>query len=173
MFLELLGTFIAGFAAAGVVMGLRKLSRGMLPGWLVPVVAGATMIGTAVWLEYTWYGRTIDTLPAGLEVAAANDSQQFYRPWTYVVPLVNRFVALDTAGMKTHAAQPDQVIADLYLWERWRALERYPVLFDCAGSRRALVPGDAVYGADGAVEGALWTKVPGDDPVLSTACQRG
>lgn len=35
MFLELIATFVAGFAAAGVVMALRRLSRGYLPGWLV------------------------------------------------------------------------------------------------------------------------------------------
>lgn len=89
------------------------------------------------------------------------------------MPLVNRFVAVDVGTMQSHPGQPDQYLADLYMWERWQPIVKYPVLFDCAGSRRALVPGTATYGSDGTVEGAIWTEVPGDDPVLSTACKRG
>lgn len=131
------------------------------------------MIAVAVWSEYTWYGRTLETLPAGLEVASTDARAQLYRPWTYLVPLTNRFVAVDTGQAKSHEARPGQIVADLYLWQRWRPLQRHPVLFDCAGGRRALLPDTAVFASDGRVEGAIWTDVPGDDPVLSTACARG
>lgn len=173
MFLELIATFIAGFAAAGVAIALRKFTGGRLPVWLVPIVAGGAMIGVAIWSEYTWFDRTIENLPEGIELAESNASSQLYRPWTYIVPLEDRFIAVDVGTMQSHEAQPDQFMADLYLWERWRPIVKYPALFDCAGSRRALVPADATYGSDGTVEGAIWNKVPGDDPVLSTACKEG
>lgn len=68
MFLELIATFIAGFAAAGVMMLVNRMSGGRLPRWLVPVVAGLAMIGTTIASEYNWFDRTRGTLPNGFEV---------------------------------------------------------------------------------------------------------
>lgn len=173
MFLELIATLFAGFAAAGVVMAVNYLLGGRLPGWATPVGAGAAMIGMAVWSEYTWYARTTASLPEGLEVTETARSTQVYRPWTYIVPLRDRFTAVDVGTMRRHAAQPDQRMADIYVFARWRKLNRFPVLIDCAGHRRALVPGGNAFRPDGTVEGAVWADLTADDPLITTACKRG
>ncbi len=172
MFLELIGTFFAGFAAAGIAMALGALTGGRLPRWLTPVAAGAGMIAVTIWMEYTWYQRTTANLPEGLEVAAVDASQQMWRPWTYLAPLVNRFWAVDVALMRTHEARPEQHIAEIIVMGRWRPIQRYPVLIDCAGGRTALLPPDVVFATDGTVEGAAWTDAGPEDPVLNTACTR-
>lgn len=172
-FLELLATFFAGIGMAGIFIALRKLSRGRVPGWMTPLAAGATMVFVAIYSEYSWYGRTVAGLPEGMEVAEVNEARQMYRPWTYVAPLVNRFVAVDVASAQVHEAHPGQMLTNIYTWGRWQPINRFPVLIDCTEHRRALIPGDAIYGSDGSVEGAVWSNVPGDDPVLATACKRG
>ncbi|WP_138471347.1 hypothetical protein [Poseidonocella sp. HB161398] len=173
MFLELIATVFAGIGAAGLVMAFNWISGGRLPRWLMPVGAGLAMVAMTIWSEYNWYDRTVATLPEGVEVAEINEARQMYRPWTYLAPMVDRFMAVDVAGMQSNPAQPGQHIANIYFWGRWQPVHSLPVAVDCDGLRRAPLVEEARFGADGAVEGASWTAVPASDPLLATACARG
>lgn len=170
MFLELIATVFAGLALAGVVMLIRKATGGRLPNWVVPVAAGLGMIATTISNEYGWYGRTTDSLPAGLEIAQTVENQSFYRPWTYVRPYVDRFVAVDTASLRENPALPGQRMVDLYFYGRWAPPSSMRVLLDCNGERRASLADGAEFGADGRVTDANWIGVGADDPVLATGC---
>ena len=68
MFLELIGTIFAGFAFAGIVLVLNKLTGGRLPRWATPVAAGLGMIGMTIASEYSWYDRTRETLPDSVNI---------------------------------------------------------------------------------------------------------
>lgn len=170
MFLELIATFVAGFAAAGVVLLLNVLSGRRLPKWAMPVGAGLAMIGVTIWSEYQWYDRTVAALPEGIEIAEAHEARQLYRPWSYLAPITNRFLAVDVATMRSHEANPDQRIADIYAMGRWRAVSKVAVLVDCASQRRAPIVEGTTLAADGTVSGAQWMQVNGTDPILTTAC---
>lgn len=170
MFLELIGVIFAGFAVAGVVMILNRATGGRLPRWLAPVAAGIGMIGVTISSEYSWFARTSASLPEGLAVAEAVPHSSLYRPWTYAVPMINRFAAVDTGTQATHLGQPGQVLADVYFFGRWSPVSMVPVLFDCAGQRRAAVPPGTVFKADGSADGLQW-DTPGDaDGLLAAAC---
>lgn len=171
MFLELLATFVAGFAAAGVVLVLNKILGGRLPRWLMPVAAGAGMIGMTISNEYGWYPRTKASLPEGLEVAMTVNNQEFYRPWTYVKPYVDRFVAVDVATAQTHDNHPGMVIADIYLFGRWAPVSKIKVMFDCPGGRRADLIEGVEFDADGALVNPTWITVSDTDPVAGVACK--
>ena len=171
MFLELIGVIFAGFAVAGVVMLLNKLTGGRLPRWAAPVGAGLGMIIATITSEYGWYARTADALPEGVEVAEAVEHKSYYRPWTLVAPYVNRFAAVDTASIQKNAALPGQRLAEMYFFGRWAPVNKLPVVADCDGYRRALLPPDAEFGDDGAVLNASWTEAKSDDPVLAILCR--
>lgn len=173
MFFELIGTILAGLATGLGVWALNRLLRGRLPGWLAPVAAGAAMLLAAISSEYGWYGRTIDTIPSSFVVAQAIEEKSFYRPWTYAVPFVNRFVAVDPASVQTHPDQPGQRIVTVAFFGRWARTAQVPVLFDCASARQADIADGISFGADGAVIDADWYDVPRDDPVLVAACSAG
>ena len=172
MFLELIATIIAGVGAAGVVLAANRLTGRRLPRWLMPIGAALAMILMTIWSEYTWYDRTVATLPAGLDVAEVNEARQMMRPWTFAVPLKDRFLAIDTQRMKTNPALPGQHIAEVYALGRWQPVRQFPVLIDCDGSRRAALGSDTEFGPDGSVGDAAWTEVPASDPLLATACTR-
>ena len=108
MFLELIATFIAGFAGAGAVMLINRILGGRLPRWLTPVAAGGAMLAATIANEYGWYECTVETMPEGMEVATAVEERAFYRPWTYLVPYTSRFIAVDTASVRTNDALPGQ-----------------------------------------------------------------
>ncbi|MEP1929702.1 MAG: hypothetical protein ABJJ37_00285, partial [Roseibium sp.] len=106
-----------------------------------------------------------------MAVAEAIEEKVFYRPWTYAKPYVSRFVAVDQVTMRTHPDQPDQRIVDLVFYGRWARTAKVPVLFDCAGSRRADIIDGAEFGANGEVTNAVWLAVPAGDPIMKVACK--
>ncbi len=170
MLYEFIAVIAGGFAGGGLAALLNRLTGRHLPKWLTPVAAGLAMLAVAISNEYGWYNRTIAALPEGLVVAQTVEDQAIYRPWTYAVPYVSRFVAVDRTSMRTHAAHPDQAMVDLMFFARWSPVHIVPVLFDCAGSRQALLLDGAVFADDGSVSDAQWEQVAADNPVLRTAC---
>jgi len=170
MLFELIGTLVAGVAAALLVWALTRLTGGRLPRWLVPVAAGAAMLAATISSEYGWYDRTTATMPEGLVVAEAIEEAVFYRPWTYLAPLTTRFVAVDLAGMRTHPDHPDQRLVDLVFYGRWARPARVPMAFDCAEGRQADIVDGVDFAENGAITGVDWLTVAADDPLQEAAC---
>ncbi|WP_299352708.1 hypothetical protein [uncultured Shimia sp.] len=175
MFMTLVATFLAGIAAAGLVMLLNhllgKTTGRTLPRWFTPIAAGAAMIVATISNEYGWYSTTRSNLPDEFAIVQTVESQAFYRPWTYIKPFVDRFVAVDTASIRTHDAQPEMRLADTYFYGRWAPINKISVLADCANGRRAALMDAITFEEDGTVSGADWIAAPQDDPVLTTICR--
>ncbi|WP_114965394.1 hypothetical protein [Alkalilacustris brevis] len=172
MLLELIATVVMGFAAAGCVLILNWILGGRLPKWLIPLAAGAGMIGFIVWSEYSWSSRIIDTLPEEVSVVSQNEVRNWYRPWTYIWPLTNRMTLVDHRFDRRNEAFPDHVLTAVVLMGRWEPGRQVPVVFDCAQSLRADMSADVVFTDDGALEGADWLRLPEDDPALRAVCDR-
>jgi hypothetical protein len=174
MILDLIVAVVAGFAAGGIAYLMNRVTGGRLPRWLVPVTAGAAMLGYTIWSEYAWADRIQVTLPESVTIVSANQSAALWRPWSYVFPVTNRMIAID-GGSVTPAgpAAPGQVLANVYLMARSLDTIGLAVLFDCEGQRRA----DLIDGADvtpeGVLEGGEWRSLAADDPMLVAACGGG
>lgn len=171
MFIELIATFVAGIACAGLAMLINRIIGQRLPRWIVPVAAGLGMFGTTIANEYTWYTRTADSLPEGLHIAQTVEEQSWLRPWTQAFPYTKRFVAIDVATARHHPNVPDQRLADLYFFGRWSPVNKAPMLFDCAGGRTALLIDGAQFAEDGTISNADWRGAPEHAPLLQTACR--
>lgn len=171
MFLELIGTVFAGFAVAGVMMLVNRLTGGRLPRWTAPAVAGLAMIAVTVSMEYSWYERTRTNLPEGLVIAKSIEKQSMYRPWTYVTPYIDRFVAVDQLSLRRNEQLPDQRMVDLYFFGRWAPLNKVAVIFDCANARQATLIDDVNFTESGALPDGDWVKIAADDSVLTTVCE--
>lgn len=170
MILELIGTVVAGIAAAGLVLIARHLLGERVPKWLIPIAAGAGMLAATISSEYGWYGRTVAALPAEMQVAQTVDSRAPWRPWTYLVPYVERFVVVDTGSTRLNPDVPNQRIVDLYFFGRWAPVNRVTALLDCDGNRRAALVEGTSFDDSGQVAGASWTSVTADDPILRVGC---
>lgn len=169
MLFELIAVVVAGVAAGGVVLMLRRLAPA-LPRWLVPVAAGATMLAVSVSLEYSWFARNAAALPGGMEVATTHENKAFWRPWTYAFPYIDRFIAVDRAGILTNEAAKGQQMASLYVFGRWTPTRRVRAVFDCLAGRRAdLLPG-VVLAEDGTLPNSAWIETGRDDPVTRAVC---
>ena len=171
MFVELIATIFAGIACAGIAMLLNITTGRRLPKWVMPVAAGLGMLGMTISNEYTWFSRTAERLPDGVEIAMTVDEQSWFRPWTQVWPYTKRFVAVDTGTARSNENLPDQRLADLYFFGRWSPVNQAPMLFDCGAGRSALLIDGAEFGDDGAVSNADWQAMPADDPILALVCE--
>lgn len=171
MFIELIATIFAGIACAGVAMVLNILTGRRLPKWVMPIAAGAGMIGMTISNEYTWFDRTAERLPEGVEIATMVQEESWIRPWTQVWPYTKRFAAVDTGTARKNENLPQQRLADLYFFGRWSPVSQAPMLFDCAKSQSALLIDGATFGDDGSVQNADWQAMEKDDPILKLVCE--
>lgn len=170
MFYELIATVAAGFVGAGIALMIRRLLR-RLPRWFVPIAAGGAMLTAAISLEYSWFGRTVDGLPEGVEVALTRQNKAAWRPWTYAYPFVDGFIAVDQQSALTHAAAPEKRMVDLLIFGRFTPPSRVRSVFDCANGRRADIIEGARLTDDGDVEGTGWVDTGPDHPVTRAACE--
>lgn len=172
MFYETVATLVAGVAGAGLVLVVNKTLRGRLPKWATPVGAGLAMLIATIANEYSWYDRTVGGLPEGLDVIMQEENRAAFRPWTYVAPFVDRFVAVDTLSLRTHPRQPNLRIVDTLFMGRWAAPQKLTVLLDCTSGKRAQLTPAVNVGEDGIVTGADWVVAEGDDPLLAHSCKQ-
>ncbi len=171
MYVDIITIIAAGFAAAGIVMILNKLSGGRLPRWAIPAGAGAGMILMSLSNEYRWYPRTLNLLPAGFEVVSTAEHSALYSPWTYVVPYVDRFAAVDVDGVQRNPAQPDLRLSRVIVFTRWAPVQVRPAVFDCAQGRSALLDPEAVFNEDGTIRVARWDQTGEADPATRAICK--
>lgn len=173
MTLDVVAAFCAGAALAGIVMLLRKLSGNRLPRWAVPAAAGLGMLLFTIWNEYSWYSRVTARLPEAVVILSSPAESMAFRPWTYLVPISFRFMALDVPGMVTSAENPALRRADALLVQRWKPTLRIPLAFDCATGRRADLLEGAELAPDGTLTGADWQEVGPEDELQRAACREG
>ena len=172
MLLEFIAIIAAGFGLAGIALSINIVLRRRLPQWILPAAAGAGMLLMAVWFEYSWLDRTTATFPDGVEVASTNEVRSWYRPWTYVVPLTTRLIAVDRRFDRRHADMPGHVLSQIILAGRWEPTRQFGAVFDCDGRRRADLLDEVVFDDAGALRNARWVTLEPDDALLRVACDR-
>lgn len=150
---------------------LKKATGRVLPKWVMPVCAGLAMLATAVRAEYRWFPDFRAQMPASVVVVQQGAESALWRPWTYLAPIVTRFVALDRAQITRPA--PGIAQTDLLLIARWQPLQVVPVAYDCAKGARADLFGGATVNPDGTTSGPAWLPLAADDAGLKAACNGG
>jgi len=172
MLIELIATLALGAAVAGIVLLLSRLSASKLPRSFAPIAAAVAMIGFQVWSEYAWYDRTSSALPSGIKVTEQYSQSVPWRPWTYLLPQVNRFVAVDVETARRNPNQPGRVMAEVFLFARFMPTVTVPQLVDCKTSRRADLADGVKFGKSGEVLDPGWTEAGADDPLLVALCDQ-
>ncbi|WP_425099035.1 hypothetical protein [Tropicibacter sp. S64] len=160
MFLELIAVFVAGFVGAGAALALTKLTGGRMPKWLVPVGAGLAMIVATMSLEYSWYDRTRAGLPEGTIVLSSEAGGAPWRPWSYVLPLTDRFWSVDPASMLSNPDAPGRHIAQIVRYGRWAQPQGRVVAVDC--NQKVWAEGDS--------ETPTWQSDGPGLPIVASLC---
>jgi len=158
----LIAAIALGLGAAGLAMSLPRLFGRRAPRWLGPAAGGLAMFAFMLWNEYTWFDRTVASLPAGTVVAETYAHSSVLQPWTLAVPRIARFAAVIPSGETAEGLLRARVL----LAERLEGQRSVPHLFDCAHRARAVLPA----GTGPAKASALDWSAPPDDPLIAAAC---
>jgi hypothetical protein len=170
---ELIAAIVAAVACGGFVHLLRRMTGERLPRWLVPASAAAGLILFTLWSEYDWFGRVSRGLPEGVEVAWSESEASALRPWTFLVPLTTRFVAVDTREMKRHPAKPELHMATVYSFARWQPPVEGLMVVDCAAGRRVMVTDSVTISDAGDLVGGEWIDAGAQDGFRAAVCGEG
>jgi hypothetical protein len=173
MLIDLMVLVAAAFCGGGVALIARHLSRWRLPKWIVPVAAGAAMLTATVAREYSWYGEQLAALGDQVTVVSAPAERVFYRPWTFVVPLTSRFIAVDGKQEVQSETVPGLKVAMVVVEQRWARKQAFQVAVDCTAGRRAELLEGAEIAPDGSLSGTTWLDVGLADPLVAAACIGG
>lgn len=170
MWLGLLGIVVLGLASGGAFLFLRRVLRLPLPRWTVPVAAGAAMLAGHLYIEYGWFGRTAAALPDHIRVAQTYSERNALQPWTFLVPQITRFMAVDIAAIKTNPSVRHLRIADVILVARHFPTAVTQQVIDCQEGRRADATAEITFDEQGRPLDLDWVELSLDDPLVSTVC---
>ncbi|MBZ9610687.1 hypothetical protein [Rheinheimera maricola] len=170
MLWELIATVVAGLGGAGIALILRKLSANKTPRWLMPVFAGATMLGFQIHSEYSWFDHQASLLPAGVVVVKKVQEQAVWRPWSYLYPQTLRFIAADTANASVNQINPQLKLVDLYFFERRATARRVSQVVHCQQQAQTNFSAQLQIPAPNAPVGSDWKKLSSDDALLIAVC---
>jgi hypothetical protein len=168
MLLTFVGAIAVAILAACVAFVIYRVT-GINARWIVPAAAGAGMLGFTLWNDYTWFSRNVDGLPESVVVTDRFEHSNVIQPWTLVVPMINRFRAVDLDSVKRHPERDSVRGAVVFLTPRYQPTFVTRQVFDCDENRRA----DAEVGPfdeAGLPVERSWAAVPADDPLLEAVC---
>jgi hypothetical protein len=168
--LELISTLIVGATAALMTWLVFRVRRRPVPRRLLPLAVGAGMIAYAVYSEYSWWWRTADALPAGVEVIETLPQRSPWRPWTYLKAPLTRMIAVDRESIRRNPSHADMLLIDLVLLERWLPARRVVRLVDCAGRRSADVTDPSVFMAGGLPPSDAFSALRPEGPLYRALC---
>lgn len=170
--LNLLGPVLLGIAVAGILLFAKRVLRVPMPGWALPVGVAIGILGAHLYNEYTWFDRFRTELPEGMEVIRTGTSTSFLEPWTYIVPKVTRFAALDRNSVRTNPGQPGLRLAQVYLFQRYTPTASLLQVADCDNDRIAALSSETKFSEDGLPEDVAWSEVAADEPLYAAVCRR-
>ena len=167
MFWTFIATIFCGLGAAGIALGIRAATRNKAPRWIIPVFAGAGMLGYLIQGEYTWYEHKKSLLPEEAVIVSTESDGILWRPWTFAFPYVTAFSAVDTQSISRDTRDANIVRFTLYRFEQKMtdAVSHRVHLMHCG--TRELVP----LGSDGKPRVDNMKVLPAQDPLVQTVCR--
>ena len=168
MLLTFVGAIAVAILAACVAFVIYRVT-GINARWIVPAAAGAGMLGFSRGNDYTGFSRNVDGLPESVVVTDRFEDSNVIQPWTLVVPMINRFRAVDLDSVKRHPKFGAVRGAVVFLDKRYQPTFVTRQVFDCDENQRA----DAEVGPfdeAGLPVERSWVSVPADDPLLEAVC---
>lgn len=168
MIWHLIATVIAGVGAAGIALLLIKLSANRLPRYLTPMFAGLGMLCFLIYSEYQWFSHQKSLLPANVQVVQQIEEASWWRPWSYVLPQVTRFMAADFNSIQRNSINPDVLIVDIYLFAERMPAVVVKQLIHCGWQKRQDYDENSQIPTKDAQPDKHWFSLPADNTLLET-----
>ena len=172
MFIHLLATLALGAVAAGLVYIIVRPFGWKPPSVVYPMAAALGILAYTVYDEYSWYSRVSSTLPTRLNVVRTYATSMPYQPWTYALPRVYRFDALDLGSTRTNPNAPDLTLVQMLRVTRNTSSVNISAIVDCRNDRFAEVDNKKTQFADnGLPTNAEWLNLADHHALRKLVCK--
>lgn len=169
--LYLVGAVVLAIGVVGIVLMICKVLRLKPPKGLLPLVAGAAILGFHIMIEYTWFDRNVTELPDSIVVAQRITDSEWWQPWTFVVPKIDQYIAFDSDALRTGGPDGQMAAAVFYFVARYNPTLVVRQVYDCATPRRIDLAGQRPFAEDGSPVESDWIEIAADDPLRASLCR--
>lgn len=145
------------FVICGPVWAISRYLQIDLPRFILPLLAGATLLSFNAYMRYTWSDRTVDGLPSEVVLLKEYRSASLFEPWTFLAPRVSHFIAADTTQTRLNEKMPDIIMGATVMMQEHQPTINMTVLVNCADSLISLIPTKQMPEGQGPLDTADWS----------------
>ncbi|GAB6051577.1 hypothetical protein JCM17960_03970 [Magnetospira thiophila] len=166
----LLSVIGVAFGTVMLVWSSFKILRRKPPRYLLPTVAGVTILCYATWDDYTWFERMAEKLPPHIQVVDSFQTTAFWQPWTYAWPRTNRFIAINRAETRRNGKLPGMVMTEMILVKKQDPTRVVTQMIDCDEARVMDIGPTTAFADDGLPQQPDWHPIARDNKLFLAAC---
>ncbi|WP_135076538.1 hypothetical protein [Terasakiella sp. SH-1] len=145
------------FVVCGPIWAICRYLRVDLPKFILPMLAGVTLLGFNAYMRYTWGDRTAEAFPPEVVVLKEYRHSNLFEPWTFLWPRVSHLIAADTTQTRTNANYPDVIMGSTVMMQEHQDTTEMSVLVNCKEGLVAVLPTNMVAQGQNPIETAQWT----------------
>ncbi|NVJ93623.1 MAG: hypothetical protein HWE34_18300 [Methylocystaceae bacterium] len=145
----------------GPVWGIARYLRVSLPKYVMPLLAGLTLLSYNVYMgymRYTWADRLIDAFPKEVVLLKEYRTSSMIEPWTYLVAPVTHFIAADTSKTRVNKEFPDIIMGSTVMVQEHQDTMQMTVLVNCQKQQVAVMPTNRIAEGANPLDMAQWTS---------------
>lgn len=146
------------FVVCAPIWAIAKYLRISLPKFLLPMVAGITLLSFNAYMRYTWGDRTIEAFPQEVVVLKEYRSSTLFEPWTFLVPRVSHLIAADATQTRVNPAHPDIIMGATVMVQEHQKTLNMTVMVNCYAGEVAVLPTDQITAGQNPLDVAQWTN---------------
>ena len=146
------------FIVCAPVWALSKYLKINLPKFLLPMLAGISLLSFQAYLRYTWGDRTIDALPEEIVLLKEYRHSNVFEPWTYLVPRVSHMIAADTRQTRHNDLHPEIILGETVMIQEHQPTLNMTVMEDCGKELVSVVPTTKIVNGKNPLDLAQWTR---------------
>jgi hypothetical protein len=159
------------FLVCGPVWGIARYLKVPLPKFLLPGLAGITMLSFQIYSSYTGMNETVSKLPEDVVVLKEFHRSSILEPWTFLVPPVSHFIAADEAQTRINPDRPEIKMGEVLMVQEHQDAMSMSVLVDCDRELASVVPTSKIAEGVNPLDVAAWTEKKEFPYIISHYCQ--
>jgi len=145
------------FVVCAPIWAIARFLKVSLPKFLLPMIAGITLLSYNAYMRYTWGDRTAETFPQEVVVLKEYRHSNLFEPWTFLYPRVSHLIAADTTQTRTNPEFPDVIMGATVMMQEHQATTNMTVLVNCSQKQVAVLPTTQIAEGQNPLELAQWT----------------
>ncbi len=134
------------------------------------IAAAAGMLGFAVYDEYTWFDRASAGMPTTHQVVRSYGTSVAYQPWTFAVPRIYKFDAVDVTSLRSNPNASDLLLVKVLRVTRNISSEAVSTLVQCPQSRFAEITPQTTFNDAGLPTNANWQPLSEHPNLRAVVC---